>query len=208
LRWPEFGRFWGQLIREHMRAKHRRELDMTARLSGQRVSASVDAFAPNGSFDNDLQSVLVATGPLPGGERREIPMRQTAPGRYEANFDLDGYGSFLLRADHYHLDGEGHRVLAGVSFGQVSQPYPGEYARLEPDRALLERAALATGGALDPALASLFAPGQELVTYQQPLWQRFILLALVAFLFDLSMRRVRIFDRQFQNRAARKPQSV
>jgi Ca-activated chloride channel family protein len=208
LRWPEFGRFWGQLIREHMRAKHRRELDMTARLSGQRVSASVDAFSPNGSFDNDLQSVLVATGPLPGGERREIPMRQTAPGRYEANFDLDGYGSFLLRADHYRVDSDGHRVLAGVSFGQVSQPYPGEYARLEPDRALLERATQATGGSLDPPLASLFTPAQELVTYQQPLWPRFILVAFVAFLLDLLMRRIRLFDRHFLNRGRRQPPSV
>ncbi|HKO90029.1 MAG TPA: VWA domain-containing protein, partial [Polyangiaceae bacterium] len=208
LRWPEFGRFWGQLVREHMRTKHRRELDMSAELVGQRVHASVDAFAADGAFDNDMQSVLVVTGPLPGNQRREVPMPQTAPGRYQADFELDGYGSFLLRADHYHLDAEGRRVLAGVSFGQVSQPYPGEYARLEPDRALLRRAALATGGSFEPELPALFEPGNQVVRYQKPLWQRFILLALGCFLLDLLMRRVRLFDRSFQRRTRRAVRSA
>jgi hypothetical protein len=203
LRWPDFGRFWGQLVREHMRAKHRRELEMTARLVGGRVHATVDAFEASGSFDNDMQSVLVATGPLPGGERREVPMRQTAPGRYQADFELDGYGSFLLRADHYRLDADGHRATAGVSFGQISQPYPGEYSRLEPDRGLLERAALATGGRLDPPLGALFDPAGQVVRYQEPLWQRFILVAMGSFLLDLLMRRVRLFDRGFQRRSSR-----
>ena len=203
LRWGEFGRFWGQLVREHMRSKHRRELDMSAELVGQRVHASVDAVLPGGGFENDLQSVLVVTGPLPGGERREIPMRQAAPGRYQADFELDGYGSVLLRADHYRIDSDGKRVLSAVSFGQISQPYPGEYARLEPDRALLERAALATGGRLNPAIESLFDPAGQVVTSREPLWQRFILLAIACFLLDLLLRRVRIFDRQFQRRPQR-----
>jgi uncharacterized protein YegL len=203
LRWGEFGRFWGQLVREHMRAKHRRELDMTAELVGQRVHASVDAVLPGGGFENDLQSVLVVTGPLPGGDRREIPMRQAAPGRYQADFELDGYGSFLLRADHYRIDPDGKRALSAVSFGQISQPYPGEYARLEPDRALLERAALATGGRLNPPLESLFDPAGQVVTSREPLWQRFLLLAIACFLLDLLLRRVRIFDRQFQRRSQR-----
>ncbi len=198
LRWSEFGRFWGQLVREHMRTKHRRELDLTAELVGQRVHAKVDAFLPTGGFENDLQSTLIVTGPLPGGERREVPLLQAAPGRYQADFELDGYGSFLLRADHYRIDPDGKRVLSAVSFGQVSQPYPGEYARLEPDRALLERAALSTGGALDPPLERLFDPGTAVVRYLEPLWQRFLLAAIACFLLDLLMRRVRLFDRQFR----------
>jgi len=203
LRWGEFGRFWGQLVREHMRTKHRRELDMTAELVGQRVHASVDAVLPGGGFENDLQSALVVTGPLPGGDRREIPMRQAAPGRYQADFELDGYGSFLLRADHYRIDSDGKRVPSAVSFGQISQPYPGEYARLEPDRALLERAALTTGGRLAPPIEGLFDPAGQVVTSREPLWQRFILLAIACFLLDLLLRRVRIFDRQFHRRSQR-----
>jgi Ca-activated chloride channel family protein len=198
LRWPEFGRFWGQLVREHMRTKHRRELDMSAQMVGGRVYASVDAFGADGGFDNSMESRLIATGPLPGGERREFPMRQTAPGRYQADFELDGYGSFLLKAEHFKTNDEGRQVSVGVSFGQVSQPYPGEYARLEPDRALLERAALASGGMFQPTTEALFDPMGQVVTYEQPLWQRFILAAMALFLLDLLMRRVRMFDRNFK----------
>jgi Ca-activated chloride channel family protein len=203
LRWGEFGRFWGQLVREHMRTKHRRELDMNAQIVGGRVYASVDAFGADGGFDNSMESQLIVTGPLPGGERREVPMRQTAPGRYQADFELDGYGSFLLRAEHFKTNPEGRRVSVGVSFGQVSQPYPGEYARLEPDRELLERAAVAAGGAFKPSLATLYDPAGEVVTFEQPLWQRFILAAMVLFLLDLLMRRVRLFDREFKRRPRR-----
>jgi len=204
LRWNDFGRFWGQLVREHMRAKHRRELDMATRVAGGHVHASVDAFGADGGFDNDMQSRLIATGPLPGGERREYLMRQTAPGRYQADFELDGYGSFLLRAEHYKTDAEGHKVPVGVSFGQVSQPYPGEYARLDPDLDLLERAALTSGGQFKPAPDTLFDAAGQVVSYDEPLWQRFILLAIACFLFDLLMRRVRLFDRKFQTAPRRR----
>jgi hypothetical protein len=201
LRWREFGRFWGQLVREHMRTKHRRELDMNAQLIGGRVYASVDAFAADGGFDNSMESRLIAMGPLPGGDRREFTMRQTAPGRYQADFELDGYGSFLLRAEHFKTGEDGRQVSVGVSFGQVSQPYPGEYARLEPDRELLQRAALASGGIFQPPIDALFDPAGEVVTYEQPLWQRFIVAGMILFLLDLLMRRVRLFDRQFASRA-------
>lgn len=198
IRWAEFGRFWGQLVREHMKTKHRRELDMTAQILGGRVYASVDAFGADGGFDNSMESRLIITGPLPGDERREVVMRQTAPGRYQADAELDGYGSFLLRAEHYKTNADGQKTSVGVSFGQVSQPYPGEYARLEPDRALLERAAIAAGGLFQPSVPQLFDPGAEVVTYEQPLWQRFILAAMLLFLLDLLVRRVRIFDRGFK----------
>jgi hypothetical protein len=128
-------------------------------------------------------------------------MRQTAPGRYQADFELDGYGSFLLRAEHFKTGEDGRQVSVGVSFGQVSQPYPGEYARLEPDRELLERAAIASGGMFQPPTSTLFDAAGEVVTYEQPLWQRFIVAGMILFLLDLLMRRVRLFDRQFASRA-------
>jgi hypothetical protein len=43
LRWSGYSRFWGQLVREHMRKKHRRELDMKTEVVGDRVHAAVDS---------------------------------------------------------------------------------------------------------------------------------------------------------------------
>ena len=197
LKWSGFSRFWGQLVREYMRKKHRRELDMKTEVIGNQVRAVVDAFTLDDRFDNDIESTLAVTGPEPGGERREVPMRQTAPGRYEAQFALDQYGSFLLKAEHRKPTKSGDTKQVGVSFGHISNPYPREYASFEPDIERLQRAALVGGGKLDPAPKELFDPGDEKIIYYEQLWSRFILAAIVAFLLDLLVRRVRIFDRKF-----------
>jgi len=199
LRWSGFSKFWGQLVREHMRVKHRRELDMKTEMLGSDVHAVVDAFTADERFDNGIVSKLIVTGPGSGANagRREVPMRQTAPGRYEANFPLDQYGSFLLRAEHAKPAENGELKPLAMSYGHVSNPYPREYASFDPDLERLTRAALAGGGSVDPAPAQVFDPaGQKIVSYR-PLWNRFVLAAIVVFLLDLLVRRVRLFDRKF-----------
>jgi Ca-activated chloride channel family protein len=198
LRWPGFERFWGQLVHEHMRTKHRRELDMKAEIVAGRLKASVDAFTADERFENSLESKLQIIGPEPGGDEVEVELRQTAPGRYEADFPMEKYGSFLLRAEHTREQPDGTQKSVAVSYGHVSNPYPPEYASFEPDRAVLERAAVSTGGSLDPdGVAAVFDPGGEEVTYHEQMWSRFIYAAIVALLLDILLRRVRIFDRKF-----------
>ncbi|AKT43174.1 uncharacterized protein CMC5_074050 [Chondromyces crocatus] len=204
LRWPGFERFWGQLVHEHMRQKHRRELDMKAEIVGGELRASVDAFAVDERFENNLSSKLSIIGPEPGGETRVVDMRQTAPGRYEVAVPLEKFGSFLLRAEHMREAADGSMKQAAVSYGHVSNPYPREYASFEPDVLSLEKAAAATGGSVDPAsVAAVFDPGGEKVTFHEELWRRFIYAAIVVFLLDLLVRRVRLFDRKFVARRVR-----
>jgi hypothetical protein len=66
----------------------------------------------------------------------------------------------------------------------------------EPDLAKLERAALAGGGELDPTPSQLVDPGAESISARQALEHRPILLALLLFLLDLLVRRVRLFARK------------
>jgi Ca-activated chloride channel homolog len=197
LRWPGYTRFWGQLVREHMRQKRRRELDMQAEVVGDEVRASVDAFTVDERFDNRLESTLTVKGPEPGGARRQVPMRQIAPGRYEARTHLGDYGSFLLKAEHVRRDADGTPHPAGVSYGHVSYPYPREYASFEPNVERLREAARAGGGLFEPGAAALFAPGSESIRYHRLLWDRFVAAAVGVFLLDLLVRRVRLFDRGF-----------
>ncbi|EYF08980.1 VWA domain-containing protein [Chondromyces apiculatus] len=204
LRWPGFERFWGQLVHEHMRQKHRRELDMKAEIVGGELRASVDAFGVDERFDNNLSSKLSIIGPEPGGETRVVDMRQTAPGRYEVAVPLDRFGSFLLRAEHLREATDGSMKQAAVSYGHVSNPYPREYASFEPDVPTLDKAAAATGGKVDPeSVAAIFDPAGEKVTFHEELWSRFIYAAIVVFLLDLLVRRVRLFDRKFVARRGR-----
>ena len=100
LKWPQYGQFWGQLVREHMRQKKRQQLGMRAEVDPAtgHVKAAIDAIDADDTFENGLDAKLRITGPQPNGPTRDVPMHQTAPGRYEADFPLDRYGSFLLHA--------------------------------------------------------------------------------------------------------------
>lgn len=196
LRWPGFSQFFGQLVREHMRVKHRRELDMKVEIAGGEVRATVDAFGVDDRFENGLDSTLSVIGPAPSKDKRELPMRQVAPGRYESAFVLDRFGSFLLRAEHARGADDGKRAPVAASYGHVNNPYPPEYARFEPDRELLRRIASSTGGAFEPPPAALFDAGGEKITFHEALWPKVVMASIALFLLDLLVRRVRIFDRK------------
>jgi Ca-activated chloride channel family protein len=209
LRWPGYGQFWGQLVREHMRQKRRQQLDMRAEIDPAtgHVKAFLDAIGGDDKFQNGLDGKLQIAGPQPGGETRTLPMRQTAPGRYEADFPLDRYGSYVLHAQlEKSVEGAGgsaRGVAVAESYGHVTNPYPREYLALAPDVPTLARVAEVTGGKLNPDAKTVFDPAGESVSYHQDLWPRFIGAAIVAFLLDLLVRRVRLFDRKRTVRASK-----
>jgi hypothetical protein len=174
------------------------------------VHATIDAIGADDRFENGLESSLTIAGQqTPGstgaGDTRKVPMPQTAPGRYEADFPLDKYGSFLLHASlEKPVDDPAHpgkTVTVAESFGHVTNPYPREYLALAPDVTTLLHAATATGGNLDPTAAAIFDPAGEVIRYHQDLWPRFVGAAIALFLLDLLVRRVRIFDRKVTARA-------
>ncbi len=195
VRWPRWAAFWTQVVREHMRQRQRHELGLRAELVGGRLHVAVDAISDGDRFDNGLTSELVVRGPQPGTREERLPMRQVAPGRYEVDAPLDRYGAFSLRAFH-RRDG---RVVA-ESRGQISNPYPREYAVLEPDVALLTAIAQATRGVVDPSPQQVWSPGADRVTRSVPRWPWAVGAAIVALVIDLLLRRVRLFDRGFRRR--------
>jgi len=189
LRWKAFPAFAAQLVREHMRANDHTELPLHAALVGNEVRVSVDAIGPDDRFLDGLQSAVTLEGPLdPAAERLRVtrPLLQRAPGRYEARFPLDRFGSFALSAEHKR-DG---RTVARSS-GQLSHPYPPEYAPGPPDRALLARASGIARGHELSSPARLFDPGHERVAAHRELWPELVLAALLLFLLDVLLRRVR-----------------
>jgi uncharacterized membrane protein len=192
-RWTGWTALWGQLVHEHMRQRKKSDLEMHTEVLQGKVHATVDAFTPDDHFDDGLESTLTIQGKA---SRSVVPMRRTAPGRYEANAPLAGYGSFILRAQHARMGDSGQLVPVAVSYGHVSNPYPLEYATLEPDTAKLERAAALTGGTVDPAPAAVVAAAGESVSYDEELWPKLAGAAIVFLLLDLVMRRVRLFDRK------------
>lgn len=198
LQWKDFGRFWGQLLREHGKVQESQQLSLSVHREGNRVVASVDAYTANGLFDSNLDSRLTIEGPLPANTRREVEMRAVAPGRYRAEFELHGYGSFLLSGSHFRKTDSGPKHLSFVSHGSVSQPYPAEYARLGANPGLLREISTVTGGQFSPKPERFFDPGTERVNKQTPLWPQLVLWAMACIFLDVLIRRVRIFDREYR----------
>ncbi len=202
LRWPGWSPFWGQLVREHMRQKRRQQLDMRAEIDTAtgHVKAHIDAIGADDKFQNGLDAKLTVIGPQPNGKEQKVVMRQTAPGRYEADFPLDKFGSFSLHAslekDIEDAKGGFKTAQVAESFGQVTNPYPREYLALAPDIVTLTRAAEITGGGVNPDVKTVFDPGTEAIKYHQDLWPKFVAAAIAAFFLDLLVRRVRLFDRK------------
>jgi hypothetical protein len=189
LRWKSFPTFAAQLVREHMREHDHTELPLHASMSGSDALISVDAIGPDDRFLDGLQSSVTLEGPLESSAERvrvTQPLLQRAPGRYEARIPLDRYGSFALHAEHKR-DG---KVIAR-SRGRLSHPYPREYAPGSPDVALLARASSLTHGGALGSPAALFDPGNERVQAHRELWPHLVLAALVLFLLDVLLRRVR-----------------
>ena len=54
----------------------------------------------------------------------------TAPGRYEAEFTLDKYGSFLLKAEHRKPTKSGDTKRVGVSYGHIGESLPARVCEL------------------------------------------------------------------------------
>jgi uncharacterized membrane protein len=203
VRWRGWGQFWGQLVREHMRQKKRQIVEMQAGIDPAtgHVHAVVDAIGVDDRFQNGLDgwlSVVPAEiqghGSTRGDVRREV-MKQTAPGRYEADFPLDRFGAFQLKAT---LDREAPQATSGLgrvtvveSFGHISNPYPREYRALSPDVDTLERAAAITSGAINPSPEAIFDPSGDFVNRDVDLWPRFVGASVALFLLDVLVRRVR-----------------
>lgn len=194
LRWRAFPTFIGQLVREHMRAQRHDDLPMHAELRNDQLHVWVDAIGPDDRFQNDLESTVILEGPvLPASTppRQERSLSQRAPGRYEANLALSGYGSFALHAVHRRAG----RVVA-QSHAQVSRAYPTEYAVRPPNRSLLQRAAALTGGHAVTSAQQLFDPSGQRIEAHEEVWSRLVWFALGLFLVDLALRRIRLFKRR------------
>ena len=175
---------------------------MKTEVVGGQVHAVVDAFTADDRFDNDLESKLTVQGPEPGRRvTSSYPLRQTAPGRYEASFPLDRYGSFVLRAEHARRTDDGRMVPVAVSYGPCVEPLSPGVRELRAQLGAFESRLGDDGCHERSRMQRAFDPSGESVTFHEDLWPKFVALSIVLLLFDLLVRRVRLFDRKFVPRA-------
>lgn len=188
IRWSGYPKFWAQVIRSTMRRKVYDSYDLYAKVSDGRALVTVDAIDSGDKFVNELETSLEVIDPATNKVTQTVAMDQTAAGRYTADFKIQKYGSYLLKAVHKR-DGK----TVAESMGSVALSYPLEYLRTTPDLEGLKHAAHVSGGHDNIKPAELWDANKESVKYTQDLWP-YVLLGIVGlFILDLYAKRVRLF---------------
>lgn len=203
LPWSEFARFWSRAVAWTIAATPQ-DLQVSARFDGDRALVTVDALEPGGGYRNGLAVAGTVVGP--DGGRREVTLRQTAPGRYETDLGPLAEGSHLLAV--VARDGEGKPVAATT--GGLVVPYSPEYALPRGDRAALTRARELTGGVELTDPAQTFAHTLPPVRQLREFWMPLVLIAILLLPFDIALRRLMIGRRELRKAlawasAARRP---
>lgn len=183
LRWNGYPKFWSQLLRETMRRRDDNEFDFRVAKDGDEAKITINAIRKDGQFRNKLDSKVRVVGPDQAVS--DVAVRQVGPGSYETTFALPKKGSYLFRAIGEE-SASSSRVLA--------YSYPDEYHFYPPNTGLLRAVSTETKGRFQPKAEDIFDPAGETTALPIPLWPYLAAVALLLYLTDVFLRRVRLFE--------------
>lgn len=183
LRWNGYPKFWSQLIRETMRRRDNNEFEFRVVKDGNEAKISINAIGKDGQFLNKLNTQIRVIGP--DQAVADVAIHQVGPGEYEAKYPLTKKGSYLFRAVGSDAGGPS-RVLA--------YSYPDEYHFYPPNTELLRSISDETKGRFQPRSEDIFDAGGETAALPMPLWPYLAGLALLLYVFDIVLRRIRLFE--------------
>lgn len=201
LTWPGYSKFWAQVIRHSMRKNDVKGVIVDVKQERRKATVTLDAIDPAGKFLNQATTEATIIDPQLG--QRKLELKQTAPGRYVAEFDTPASGAYHLNLTQRTAGGTLlHQQTRGLIVG-----YPDEL-RLHPtNNDLLKTLAESTGGRFDPRPEQLFstdvaanedsihpagiaATAGRTVQRTTPLWPWLVAVALVLFVADVALRRI------------------
>jgi Ca-activated chloride channel homolog len=188
IRWNGYPKFWAQVVRTSMRRKVYDSYDLYANISDGRAQITVDAIDATNAFVNRLDTDLQIIDPRSNKVMQTVAMDQTAAGRYTADFKIQRYGSYLLKAIHKR-DGK----TVAESLGSVAMSYPLEYLRSSANLEPLRLAAKVSGGRDQADAKAVWDAEGQSVDKTEDLWPWVLLIAVGLFLLDLYAKRVRLF---------------
>jgi Mg-chelatase subunit ChlD len=189
LEWPDFSRFWAQLVKRTDRPPEDPNRQVTVKIEGDRARITLDAQTgaeqPDRHYLNFLPTQVVLVDPR--GGQTTVPLPQVAPGRYEATVPVQNDGVYTLTATQNEPTGE----QAVQSSGFVV-PYSPEYALSGTDQARLEALVRRTGGKLVSDPSEAFTHTLPSAGAPRPLWPLLAVLLALFLVADVGVRRVRI----------------
>ncbi len=179
LEWPGFGKLVTQTMRSLVRRDDNRGLAVQTSEENGRLMVEVDANDADGAFRNRLPVAVSVSNDQTGS--MDAIARQTAPGRYRAEFPLAGATEAVIAVS----DGT-EAAPVNISWQRATL---GEFSVLGDTGPFLQRLAAAGGGLLDPAAADVFRPTGQSVPAPVDLTIPLLVLALLLIPVDIWVRR-------------------
>ncbi|HYU18379.1 MAG TPA: VWA domain-containing protein [Chloroflexota bacterium] len=186
LTWPDFSRFWAQVVKRTIPNPIDRNLQVQITPEGSTARVTVDAISDDKTYQNFLSTS--ATVVDPSNTQSQIPLPQVAPGRYEGRLPITTEGAYFLNIVQTSPDGT---LQAGRPAGFVI-PYSAEYRDLRANPELLGQIARETGGKILAEPRDIFIREQTVSGQPRELWPPLLVLAALLFLFDVAARRLRL----------------
>jgi hypothetical protein len=183
LKWKGYSKFWAQLLRETMRRQDSDEFDLQVERVGDAAAIKINAIEKDGRFRNLLRPKLRILDPAQTAHTIDVP--QVGPGAYETQFPLPKDGTYIFRA------------IGDVSGGPsrtLEYSYPDEYHFYPPNFQTLRSLSAETGGVYQPAGPEIFDTKGETVDVHTRLWPPLGAFALVLYVGDVFLRRLRLFE--------------
>ncbi len=179
--WPDYGKFWAQIIRYTLPEPDSGSLQARILPHADSVTIAVDALAPSGEAIDLADTAATVT--LPDGGTRHIPLRQTAPGHYAADVTLPADGPYAIEIEQRKDD-----QLRVARAGYVQAP-SSEYLPATGGAALLARISAATGGQVLSGIATVAPPLPTPTGDTSALWPWLLLTAALLWPLEIAMRR-------------------
>jgi len=182
--WPDYNKFWAQVIRSTMRKSGPKDYQTTVDIESGTGHVGIDAVDDKGNFLNFLKFAGSVIGP--DMRAKPIVVEQTGPGRYEASLDARQVGSYVVSVAAIGQADNAPDVSV------VSISYPPEYKDMEPNIGLLKRLSQETSGRFSPAASSVFAGKFRQSKTYTDIWRLLMIIAMVLLPIDVAVRRVAV----------------
>jgi uncharacterized membrane protein/cell division septation protein DedD len=206
LNWDEFARFWNQAVRWTITEGVSDNVEVVVEQRGDEALVRVDAVDGDERYLNGLDLSARLVDPELGVST--VPLRQVAPGRYEASFVPNTEGAYFvgvvgnvgavlqeeMPAD-LQADAQAESVLQTTGWVLSYSP---EYRALEADTELLAHLAALTGGGLLDKPGDAFDHNLSAERAPTPLWPWLLVAAVVMLPVDIAVRRLVITRRDLE----------
>jgi Ca-activated chloride channel family protein len=186
LNWPEFSRFWSQVVKRTIPVPVDRNLQVQITPEGSTARVTVDSVSDDKSYQNFLKTS--ATVVDPSNAQSQVSLTQVAPGRYETSIPIGSEGAYFLNILQADANGA---IVAGRPAGFVI-PYSQEYRDLRANPDLLGQLAGLTDGRVVDDPKSVFERERRVDGQPRELWPWLMALAVLLFVFDVAARRLRL----------------